>query len=106
MKLYEYGWEIPCFFACERRKRGRPYSFPHGRRDGNTGAKIHRNKHFASLAPSFHLVDLCVGAAGAVLIRLAVYSKGKNAKKYRRGIEYGREKRDTPPPPLMADTTM
>ena len=44
---------------------------------------------FASLAPSFHLVDLCVGAAGAVLIRLVVYSKGKNAKKYRRGIEYG-----------------
>ena len=37
---------------------------------------------FASLAPSFHLLDLCVGAAGAVLIRLAVYSKGKNAKKY------------------------
>ena len=44
---------------------------------------------FASLAPSFHLLDLCVGAAGAVLIRLVVYSKGKNAKKYRRGIEYG-----------------
>ena len=44
---------------------------------------------FDSLAPSFHLVDLCVGAAGAVLIRLVVYSKGKNAKKYRRGIEYG-----------------
>ena len=44
---------------------------------------------FASLAPSFHLLDLCVGAAGAVLIRLAVYSKSKNAKKYRRGIEYG-----------------
>ena len=40
---------------------------------------------FASLAPSFHLLDLCMGAAGAVLIRLAVYSKGKNAKKYRRG---------------------
>ena len=44
---------------------------------------------FASLAPSFHLVDLCVGAAGAVLIRLVVYSKGKNAKKYRKGMEYG-----------------
>ena len=44
---------------------------------------------FASAAPSFHLVDLCVGAAGAVLIRLAVYSKGKNAEKYRRGMEYG-----------------
>ena len=37
---------------------------------------------FASLALSFHLVDLCVGAAGAVLIWLVVYSKGKNAKKY------------------------
>ena len=51
---------------------------------------------FASLAPSFHLVDLCMGAAGAVLIRLAVYSKGKNAKKYRRGIEYGSARWGTP----------
>ena len=51
---------------------------------------------FASLAPSFHLLDLCVGAAGAVLIRLAVYSKGKNAKKYRRGIEYGSARWGTP----------
>lgn len=51
---------------------------------------------FDSLAPSFHLVDLCVGAAGAVLIRLAVYSKGKNAKKYRRGIEYGSARWGTP----------
>ena len=41
---------------------------------------------FASLAPSLHLLDLLVGAAGAVLIRLAVYAKGKNAKKYRRGM--------------------
>lgn len=30
---------------------------------------------FASLAPSFHLVDLCVGAAGAMLIRLVVYGR-------------------------------
>ena len=51
---------------------------------------------FASLAPSFHLLDLCVGVAGAVLIRLAVYSKGKNAKKYRRGIEYGSARWGTP----------
>ena len=51
---------------------------------------------FASLAPSFHLVDLCVGAAGAVLIRLVVYTKGKNAKKYRRGIEYGSARWGTP----------
>ena len=39
---------------------------------------------------------LCVGAAGVVLIRLAVYSKGKNAKKYRRGIEYGSARWGTP----------
>ena len=51
---------------------------------------------FDSLAPSFHLLDLCVGAAGAVLIRLAIYSKGKNAKKYRRGIEYGSARWGTP----------
>lgn len=51
---------------------------------------------FASLVPSFHLVDLCVGATGAVLIRLAVYSKGKNAKKYRKGMEYGSARWGTP----------
>lgn len=30
-----------------------------------------------------------MSVAGAVIVRLAVYSKGKNAKKYRRGMEYG-----------------
>ena len=44
---------------------------------------------FASAAPSFHPADLLIGVAGAVIIRLAVYLKGKNAKKYRKGIEYG-----------------
>lgn len=44
---------------------------------------------FSSFAPSFHPVDLLVGVMGAVLIRLIVYFKGKNAKKYRKGIEYG-----------------
>ena len=44
---------------------------------------------FASAAPSFHPADLLIGFAGAVIIRLAVYLKGKNAKKYRKGIEYG-----------------
>ena len=44
---------------------------------------------FASSAPSFHALDVCVGILGAVLVRLAVYVKGKNAKKYRKGIEYG-----------------
>ena len=44
---------------------------------------------FSSIAPSFHPADWLIGIAGAVLIRLAVYVKGKNAKKYRKGIEYG-----------------
>ena len=44
---------------------------------------------FSSLAPSFHPVDLLIGVVGAVIIRLAIYLKGKNAKKYRKGIEYG-----------------
>lgn len=44
---------------------------------------------FSSLAPSFAPVDMLVGIAGAVILRLIVYVKGKNAKKYRKGIEYG-----------------
>lgn len=44
---------------------------------------------FESAAPSFHLFDLAVGVAGAVALRLMVYCKSKNAKKYRRGVEYG-----------------
>ena len=44
---------------------------------------------FSNVAPSLHPMDLLMGAAGAVLIRLIVYFKGKNAKKYRKGIEYG-----------------
>ena len=44
---------------------------------------------FANAAPSFHAIDLLVGVIGALAIRLAVYVKGKNAKKYRKGIEYG-----------------
>ena len=44
---------------------------------------------FASSTPSFHALDICIGILGAFLVRLAVYVKGKNAKKYRKGIEYG-----------------
>ena len=44
---------------------------------------------FESVAPSVHPVDLLIGLAGAVIIRLVVYSKQKNAKKYRKGMEYG-----------------
>lgn len=44
---------------------------------------------FQSAAPSFYLFDLCIGVAGAALIRLAVYVKSRNAKKYRKNVEYG-----------------
>ena len=44
---------------------------------------------FQSALPSFHPIDLCVGAAAALLIRLIVYVKGKNAKKFRKNLEYG-----------------
>ena len=44
---------------------------------------------FSNAAPSLYPMDLLIGAAGAVLIRLIVYFKGKNAKKYRKGMEYG-----------------
>ena len=44
---------------------------------------------FSSLGLSIHPVDLLVGIAGAVILRVAVHMKGKNAKKYRHGMEYG-----------------
>ena len=44
---------------------------------------------FQSAYPSFHPVDLLVGIACGAGLRLAVYMKGKNAKKYRQGAEYG-----------------
>ena len=44
---------------------------------------------FSSPWLSFHSTDLLIGITGAVVLRMAVYLKGKNAKKYRHGIEYG-----------------
>lgn len=44
---------------------------------------------FANPLPSFHLSDICIGAAVGGFLRLAVYLKGKNAKKYRKNMEYG-----------------
>ena len=44
---------------------------------------------FSNPLPSLHPFDLCVGVVGAVAVRLIVYNKGKNAKKYRKGEEYG-----------------
>ena len=44
---------------------------------------------FQSAAPSFHPVDLLVGLLCGAALRLAVYVKGKNAKKFRKNEEYG-----------------
>ena len=44
---------------------------------------------FSYAAPSLHPLDLLAGIAGVGIVRLAVYAKGKNARKYRKGIEYG-----------------
>ena len=44
---------------------------------------------FASPMPSFHPTDLCIGICIAAAMRLAVYIKGKNAKKFRHNQEYG-----------------
>ena len=44
---------------------------------------------FENIMPSFHPINLLVGVAVAAIIRLAVYFKGKNAKKFRKNLEYG-----------------
>ena len=44
---------------------------------------------FANPLPSLHPLDLLVGLCCGAAMRLAVYLKGKNAKKYRHGMEYG-----------------
>ena len=58
-----------------------------------SGKTLHLMEGFAaafqSALPSFHPIDLRVGVAAALLIRLAVYVKGKNAKKFRKNLEYG-----------------
>ena len=44
---------------------------------------------FSAFTPSFHPIDLCVGIAAAAVIRLVVYVRSKNAKKFRKNEEYG-----------------
>ena len=55
--------------------------------------------------PSFNPIDLLVGAAGGVIVKLIIYVKGKNAKKYRKGCEYGSARWGTPEDikPFMSD---
>ena len=51
---------------------------------------------FANPLPSLHPLDLLVGLCCGAGLRLAVYLRGKNAKKYRHGIEYGSARWGTP----------
>ena len=51
---------------------------------------------FANPLPSLHLLDLLVGLCCGAGLRLAVYLRGKNAKKYRHGMEYGSARWGTP----------
>ena len=51
---------------------------------------------FASPLPSLHPLDLLVGLCCGAGLRLAVYLRGKNAKKYRHGMEYGSARWGTP----------
>lgn len=44
---------------------------------------------FGNPLPSFNALDLCVGLVCGLILRLAVYLRSKNAKKYRHNIEYG-----------------
>ena len=44
---------------------------------------------FANPLPSFHVQDMLVGIVGAALVALALQVKRSNAKKYRKGVEYG-----------------
>ena len=51
---------------------------------------------FANPLPSLHPLDLLVGVCSGAGLRLAVYLRGKNAKKYRHGMEYGSARWGTP----------
>ena len=51
---------------------------------------------FANPLPSLHTLDLLVGLCCGAGLRLAVYLRGKNAKKYRHGMEYGSARWGTP----------
>ena len=79
------------FIALFATKLGQAWRFAPGM--DFSGKALHLMEGFAaafqSALPSFHPIDLCVGVAAALLISLIVYVKGKNAKKFRKNLEYG-----------------
>ena len=57
--------------------------------DKLTGGFTNIGSAFANPLPSFNPIDLLFGLAAGALLKLAVYMKGKNRKKFRQGEEYG-----------------
>ena len=57
--------------------------------DKLTGGFANFGSAFANPLPSFNPIDLLIGVAAGALLKLAVYMKGKNRKKFRQGEEYG-----------------
>ena len=51
---------------------------------------------FQNPLPSFHPTDILIGIAGALIMKAVVYCRGKNAKKFRQGVEYGSARWGTP----------
>jgi type IV secretion system protein VirD4 len=51
---------------------------------------------FQNPLPSFHPTDILIGIAGALIMKAVVYYSGKNAKKFRQGVEYGSARWGTP----------
>lgn len=57
--------------------------------DRLTGGFANFGAAFSNPLPSFNPTDLLIGVAAGCLLKLAVYMKGKNRKKFRQGVEYG-----------------
>ena len=57
--------------------------------DKLTGGFANIGTAFANPLPSFNPIDLLIGVAAGALLKLAVYIRGKNRKKFRQGEEYG-----------------
>ena len=53
------------------------------------GCMMYFKSAFKNPLPSIHPVDMLVGVAVVVILKLALYMKSKNAKKFRQGEEYG-----------------
>lgn len=78
-----------CFGVCL--KLGTAYRLAEGADMGHKLIHIVKTigPAFRSFAPGLNSQDWLVGLIGAVIIRLVVYVKSKNAKKFRKDVEYG-----------------